>query len=132
NRLTFSPLADELDFTKNYIFLQKIRFGDNLQIAVKGENVNRFVPPLAIQLLVENAIKHNVVSELHPLNVNLNIEDNYCTITNSIKEKLDKDSTGIGLNNLQARYLYLSNEPVEVKNSNGIFSVRLPLLKLEG
>ncbi|MEP5103367.1 MAG: sensor histidine kinase, partial [Ekhidna sp.] len=56
------PFSDDLDFARNYIFLQKIRFGDNLHISVKGEAPNKYVPPLAIQLLVENAIKHNVIS----------------------------------------------------------------------
>ncbi len=125
------PLADELDFTRNYIFLQKIRFGDNLQVDVSGNEMTSYVPPLAIQLLVENAIKHNVVSEQYPLKVNVAVNGEYCTITNNIKEKLDKDSTGIGLNNLKARYEYLSSKPVEINGEAGIFSVKIPLLKLE-
>ncbi len=125
------PISDELDFAKNYIFLQKIRFGDNLQVEIEGEALSKYVPPLAIQLLVENAIKHNVVSELYPLKIRLAIEEDYCTIFNNIKEKLEKDSTGIGLNNLRERYQYLSDKLVEVKREEETFSVRIPLLKLE-
>ena len=125
------PLADEMDFTRNYIFLQKIRFGDNLEIEVGGEEVDLYVPPLAIQLLVENAIKHNVVSEQYPLKVSVTTDGNYCTIENNIKEKLEKDSTGIGLNNLKARYQYLSKEEIEITQANGVFRVSIPLLKLE-
>ena len=125
------PVSDELEFAKNYLFLQKIRFGDNLIIEIKGENLVNYTPPLAIQLLVENAIKHNVVSELHPLKINIEVGENYCLIVNNIKEKLEKDSTGIGLNNLKERYKYLTDLPVEVERVEERFSVKIPLLKLE-
>lgn len=124
------PFEDELDFARNYIFLQKIRFGDNLKIQVIGAARSKYVPPLAIQLLVENAIKHNVVSELHPLTIDIEVNNDFCIIRNSIKEKLDKDSTGVGLDNLKARYQYLSKKPVEVANEDGVFTVKVPLLKI--
>ena len=125
------PFSDDLGFAENYIFLQKIRFGDNLKIEIEGEAINRYVPPIAIQLLIENAIKHNVVSELHPLTIKLVIENDHFTITNNIKEKLEKDSTGIGLENLKARYQYLSDKKIEINRDEKVFSVKVPLLKLE-
>lgn len=125
------PIADEVDFLKNFVFLQKIRFGENLQIEVNGTNDHGYLPPLALQLLVENAIKHNVISEDHHLNVVVNIYPEYCEVKNNIKEKLSKDSTGIGLDNLKARYEYLSDKKVEIVNQNDEFIVRLPVLSLD-
>ncbi|MEO9871310.1 sensor histidine kinase [Ekhidna sp.] len=124
-------LSKEMDFAKNFIFLQKIRFGDNLSFDINTSNPSAYVPPLAIQILIENAVKHNVVSEQYPLNVKLDIDDEYCTITNNLKEKKTKDSTGIGLDNLISRYRYLTDKEVKVEKTENTFVVKLPLLKIE-
>jgi len=123
------PLDDELEFLRNYIFLQKIRFGENLIVEINRGNFAGYVPPLGIQLLVENAIKHNIVSENKPLKINIIINDETYSISNNIQEKLTKDSTGIGLNNLMSRYEFLTKKPVKISNKNQIFDVRLPALK---
>jgi sensor histidine kinase YesM len=125
------PIQDEIDFMENFIFLQRIRFGENLKIEIKNENEDGYLPPLALQILVENAIKHNVISEKDPLRISVNIGIESCQVVNTIKEKLDKDSTGIGLNNLKARYEYLSKEGVVIEHTNDRFTVRLPILQLE-
>ncbi len=125
------PLEDEISFMKNFIFLQKIRFGDNLKITLSNNSEDGSLPPLALQILVENAIKHNVVSEKHPLIIDVKISDGYCHVENTIKEKLDKDSTGIGLSNLIARYQYLSKKEIRVENDGNRFLVKLPILHLE-
>ena len=119
-----------LNFVRNFVFLQQIRFGDNLAIEIEGDESDAHVPPLAIQLLIENAIKHNVVSEKDPLRIQVLIADGFCTVQNSLKEKKSKDSTGIGLDNLIARYAYLSESPVKVTKSDVDFKVSVPLLKL--
>lgn len=124
------PIKDELDFLVNFVFLQKIRFGDNLNFEIDGANDSGHLPPLALQLLVENAIKHNVVSDDHHLNIKVTIGEEYCEVVNNVKEKLSKDSTGIGLDNLQARYAYLSDKKVEIINEGDQFVVRLPVLTL--
>ncbi len=124
------PLEKEMEFVKNFTFLQKIRFGDNLKVDVVNSEPSAFVPPLAIQILVENAIKHNVVSEKDPLSVKIVINDKECIVSNSIKEKNAKDSTGIGLQNLIDRYQYLSDQEVTINNEAGMFEVTLPLLKV--
>lgn len=123
-------INEEMGFAEAFIFLQKIRFGDNLSIAIEGENREGYVPPLAIQLLVENAIKHNIVSEVKPLEILLKIDSNKITISNFIQKKKAKDSTGIGLENLRARYHYLSNEPMTVEDDGRVFKVTLPILDL--
>ena len=125
------PIEDELSFMENFIFLQKIRFGDNLKTTVTNKVDGGYLPPLALQILIENAIKHNVVSEKDPLTIDVTLEDEVCTVVNSIKEKLAKDSTGIGLSNLKARYQYLSNKQVKVENNGQLFSVELPILTME-
>ncbi|MFK7953019.1 MAG: sensor histidine kinase [Ekhidna sp.] len=123
---------DELDFMENFIFLQQIRFGENLKVSIeKSNSTDGYLPPLALQLLVENAIKHNVISEKDPLSISIRIENSFCVISNSIKEKLHKDSTGIGLANLEARYEYLSKEKMEIGNDGIDFVVKLPVLQLD-
>ncbi|MEQ9404989.1 MAG: histidine kinase [Cyclobacteriaceae bacterium] len=125
------PIEDEINFMENFIFLQKIRFGDNLKMEVRVDRKEGYLPPLALQILVENAIKHNVISEKDPLKIRVEITPEYCLVENSIKEKLVKDSTGIGLNNLKARYNYLSNEEIEITANEKEFKVKLPILKLD-
>lgn len=125
-------LKDEVLFMENFVFLQQIRFGDNLKIEFLNNQVEGYIPPLALQILVENAIKHNVISEKDPLTINIELADGVVTVTNNIKEKLDKDSTGIGLNNLKARYGYLTSEEVKIDKIDGHFRVQLPILLLKG
>lgn len=124
-------IEDELNFMENFIFLQKIRFGENLNVSIKKESINGYLPPLALQLLVENAIKHNVISEKNPLTIDIEMGKSYCIVSNTIKEKLDKDSTGIGLENLRARYDYLSSKKLEIENNVNEFIVKLPVLQLD-
>ena len=124
------PLDVELAFLTSYGFLQKIRFGDNFDLSIE-KNGEGMVPPLALQMLVENAIKHNVVSSAKPLRVEIVISDDTVMVRNNVQEKLTKDSTGIGLSNLKARYQYLSDQEVVISNDQKTFEVTLPLLKMK-
>jgi sensor histidine kinase YesM len=125
------PLKDEMAFVENFVFLQKIRFGENINIEISEAKDYFLVPPLAIQILVENAIKHNVISEKDPLSISIDFENDKCIIKNNRKEKRVKDSTGIGLNNLIGRYGYLTDREVIVKKDDESFEVQLPLLKMD-
>lgn len=125
------PLEDELQFFNSYTFLQKIRFGENLQVTVRKGEEDGYVPPVAMQLLLENAIKHNVVSEARPLHLVVEIDHACIKISNNVQEKLSKDSTGIGLSNLRERYGFLSNKTIEVNNDGKTFEVIIPLLKID-
>ncbi len=125
------PIGKEMDFVQNFIFLQKIRFGDNLLVNFNNAEPNRYVPPLAIQLLVENAIKHNVISEKDPLSINIEINDSLCIVSNSLKEKKVKDSTGIGLANIKSRYHYLTDKEINIEKTEDSFQVTIPLLNLK-
>ncbi|MFY0600671.1 MAG: histidine kinase [Cyclobacteriaceae bacterium] len=128
--LELVPLEDELSFLKNYVFLQKIRFGDNLKLDLDLQSKEGMIPPIALQILIENAIKHNIVSESKPLTIEVVVTDLHCQVSNNIQEKLEKDSTGIGLSNLKSRYDFLTDRQVEITNSEVEFIVKIPVLKL--
>jgi LytS/YehU family sensor histidine kinase len=84
-----------------------------------------------LQILVENAIKHNVISESKPLHIEIVVQADHCMVKNNIQEKLTKDSTGIGLNNLKERYGFLSKKEVIIEKTIKDFIVKIPVLKTE-
>jgi len=126
-------LRDELKIARDYIFIQQSRFGDKLKVEfdVPESFYHYAIPPLALQMLLENTIKHNVVSKEDPLAVKVFIHEHlFIVIENTIKAKLDKEpSTGIGLDNIRNRYLHLTGKNIQVKQANGKFSVMLPLFE---
>lgn len=127
------PLKEELEFLDSYIFLQKIRFGDNLSIEVDLARAHSMVAPLALQLLIENAIKHNIVSSENPLVIKLMQQQKFIVVENCLQRKtsLGEPSQGIGLENIKNRYKFLSPIPVEVREADGKFIVKLPLIEVE-
>ncbi len=127
------PLQEELEFLNSYLFLQKIRFGENLTIEVNLSNTPSMVAPLALQLLIENAIKHNIVSSENPLIIKLWQQQNFIVVENSLQRKtsLGEPSQGIGLENIKNRYKFLSPTSVEVSETNGKFIVKLPIIEVE-
>lgn len=124
-------LAEEMAFLRSYIYLQQIRFGQKLRIdiGVKPEE-DRYVTPLALQMLIENAIKHNTISEEEPLDIAIHESDGYLVVQNSLqpKQTMREPSAGVGLDNIFRRYEVLSSKKVEVVDGGGRFTVRLPLL----
>lgn len=130
------PLQKELDFLNAYIFLLKERFEENLQvdIAIPKNRLNDKIIPLSLQILFENAIKHNVISSSKPLviRVLINEEGKLIVENNLQKKKQIKDSTKFGLENIKSRYRFFSNEAVDVIATSTSFIVSLPLIRLEG
>ena len=127
-------LNEELAFTQSYIFLQKIRFEESLQVHLAVSDVSLYrLPPLALQMLLENAVKHNELSEEHPLQITISTEGNARLIVkNNVQPKeIREASSGIGLDNIRARYAYLTEEEVMVTNDGQHFTVKLPLLRTE-
>jgi hypothetical protein len=124
------PLQEELRFLASYNFLQKIRFENKLTIESTLENVRGNVAPLALQMLVENAIKHNVVSEADPLHVKLYKEAEFIVVENNLqpKETVAESSAGVGLENICKRYGFLSDKKVEIIREQNKFTVKLPVL----
>ena len=128
-------LGEELDIVTAYFYLQQKRFGEFLMLNIDvSSNLkeNFFVPPLSIQLLVENAIKHNAVSHETPLQIDISIDDKnqLLIISNNLNPKKNHDpSTGIGLNNIFSRYKILTEQDVTVIRTDKKFIVELPLIK---
>jgi hypothetical protein len=127
-------LSAELDFLESFMFLQQIRFGDNLKVEknVPNEKFEHYLPPLALQELIENAIKHNEVSTQRPLTVAVYVEGNVLVVENPIQPRKEiVQSTKTGLANLTQRYNLFGDKAPEFLNENGQFVARLPLIEGE-
>jgi len=130
------PLAEELAFVETYLALHKARFRENVvvKIAVGPAALARRVAPLSVQLLVENALKHNVASQQHPLHLNLTTPSesfDYLLVENSLRPRTAGLAPGLGtgLANVRQRYALLdAARPVEIGQPDGRFVVKLPLL----
>jgi LytS/YehU family sensor histidine kinase len=126
-------LSEELEFLNAYIFLQKIRFGDNLviKLEVPPHLMEHQVVPLSLQMLLENALKHNVVSTEKPLHIEIYIgkDDQTLVVRNNLQLKQQViDSTGTGLKNIRNRYHFASGREVETIVTTSAFIVALPLI----
>ncbi len=127
------PLEEELQFTRAYCHLMKIRYGEGLQLEYCiDERYNDYrIVPLSLQILTENAIKHNVVSQKQPLTITFTTRDDYSiTVSNPIRPKKEpEEGEGIGLTNLAERYRLMRQREIIVKRDDGIFEVTIPLIK---
>lgn len=124
-------LEEEMHFMDSYVFLQQIRFGDKLKISIELSDVKSMVAPMALQMLVENAIKHNEISEDHPLTIRIYSRNKKIVIENSLRRRpvLAEDSQGLGLENIKKRYEFLSEHKVEVIEAEGNFLVAIPQIE---
>jgi LytS/YehU family sensor histidine kinase len=125
-------IHDELKFVEDYIFLSQMRFGKGLIFnshIMKDQNFH--VAPLAIQMLVENAIKHNIILDDMPLKIEMESENGFVIVRNNLQKKktIISGKEPLGLENLIKRYAYLSGEPVEVIESDGKFIIKLPIIE---
>ncbi|MCK5066957.1 MAG: sensor histidine kinase [Bacteroidales bacterium] len=125
------PLNEELKFLEDYIYLQKIRFGENLQVNHSLDlDQTRMVIPLSLQLLVENAIKHNEISGEHPLHIDiLSTEQGHVIIKNNLRKKeVTEPSLGMGLENLRKQVDFFSEDSLLIQEEDGSFIVRVPTI----
>ncbi|WP_421830394.1 sensor histidine kinase [Larkinella sp.] len=125
-------LKTELDFIRSYTFLLKIRFEDSfdVRIDIPEKTVDQYcIAPLTLQLLVENAVKHNRMTPEMPQHVRIRTEGGYLVVSNRIqpREQLEH-STGVGLQNIINRYALLTDQPVWVGEQDGAFVVKIPLI----
>lgn len=122
--------ADEKEFVDNYVRLQQMRFTDNISIRIEIDpTVNFRVVPLSVQMLVENAIKHNVVTSENPLNINIHLENDDLIVRNSLQLKSSVEySENVGLDNIRQQYEILTGRKVEISREGGFFTVRLPVI----
>jgi hypothetical protein len=124
-------LKEELLFIQSYTYLLQIRFDKNLifNINIPEEKQSKLLPPMAMQILVENAIKHNEVSSELPLTILIKITNNKLEVTNNLQLRIDNEiSSKTGLRNIRDRYHFFTEEPVEISETNEFFTVKLPLL----
>jgi sensor histidine kinase YesM len=125
------PINNELKFVDSYYFLQHIRFGDNFQIETNIMDRRFMIVPLALQILIENAVKHNEISCEHPLTITIRDDDQFLYISNNkhLRSHLP-DSNQIGLKTLSFQYEFLSGKKIEVTNADDHFEVKLPKIKM--
>ena len=124
-------LNEEMSFVRSYIYLLQMRYEDNLNfdIDLPQELMRRQVPPMAVQMLVENAVKHNEISNRNPLTIRIHAEGNALCVSNRIQPKLtDSSSTCIGLANLSKRYRLLFGQDITIEENEKDFKVTLPLI----
>lgn len=136
NNIKVIPLDDELKLCEAYLYMQKIRFGEALvwSISVSNNEIyeKSFVPSFSIQPLVENAIKHNELTERHPLHINIKQTNDRIKVSNKIRLKeCTETSSGFGLANLAERYKHISDDEVIIEDDGHVFSVSIKILNNE-
>ncbi len=122
---------EELNFARTYVRLLKMRFEDSIvfDIPEKASNPEAKIVPLSLQLLLENAVKHNVVNASNPLHIKVTENNGMLTVNNNLQEKqVVKKSSGVGLQNIQQRYSILTDREVAISKTETDFSVHLPML----
>jgi len=127
------PLSAEMEFLDAYFYLLKIRFRNNIALEqqIPGPLLNRYLPPSTLQILVENAIKHNTISSDSPLRISIFPEGEFLIVENSLQQSQNNDtSNGVGLSNIVKRYALLSDRQVAVNRSEKVFRVKIPLLNI--
>ena len=126
-------LSEELEFAESYLFLIKMRYDTNLiiQTDIHEDQTYLMLPPLTLQTLLENAIKHNEISKRNPLTILIQTNVNETlTVSNRIQEKLTpEEGTGIGLSNLSKQYLLLGEKAIRISQENNEFRVEVPLIR---
>jgi two-component system LytT family sensor kinase len=125
------PLKEEMAFLESYVYILKRRFGDKLSFSqdLSEDQLSFKIPPMSLQLLVENAIQHNVITKETPLHIRIFAEKEMVCVENNLQEKeSDVDSFGIGLQNLSNRYRLLSQKDIIITKEKHKFGVKLPLL----
>jgi sensor histidine kinase YesM len=125
-------LKNEIEFCMDYLKMQKIRFGDAINYSISISELsaqNYYLPFFSLQPLVENALKHNELTEEHPILIIIKEEMGYLIVSNNIQPKRFKDlSTGQGLSNLAERYRLLGEEKITIKSDGSFFTVGIKLL----
>ena len=125
------PISDELMVLDAYVFMLKIRFRDAIDLKINlSDKIKRSsIPPLTLQILVENCVKHNVLSQHKPLTINIFEENNYIVIQNNLQVKNALDSSNkVGLANIAQRYNLVNGQKVIIERTPQYFTIKLPIL----
>ena len=123
-------MDEELEFMAAYLFLHEVRLGNCIHwhSDIPADRLDNMLPPLTLQLLAENVIKHNSITTNKPMNINISIINDYLVVSNSINLKKRNEPSGIGLKNLSNRCKLILNKEINVSDENGLFTVKVPLL----
>ena len=124
-------LADELKFAEAYIHIQQERFSTNLKVHwhIADFEKERLIIPMSLQLLLENAVKHNVISKAKPLDIEVRVEAGYLIVSNTLQPKSTHlPSTKLGLKNIKDRYVLISDKEIRITKTDCRFTVQIPLL----
>ncbi len=106
------------------------RYGEKLQLQFDIPELGGTLPPLCLQILVENAVKHNVISQRHPLTIEIKKQGNQLLVSNPIQAKRKPENgSGFGLEAIRRRYQLVGNQDINISKNDGLFCVTLPLLK---
>ena len=129
-------LNQELLFITSYLYLLDIRFEDTIQtfIDVDSKEHMKYLPPLTLQMLIENAIKHNTITEIRPLKIHISSQNGFISIKNNFQpKKVEARNSGkTGLSNIKKRYTYFTDKEVQVFSNSDSFIVKVPLIEIEG
>lgn len=127
-------LGRELEFLRSYLFLQQMRYGEDLSwsVSLPAGMLEMILPPLSLQVVLENAIKHNIINHSKPLHIRITAEDMMLTVSNRLQPKISAAaSTGVGLSNLIRRYSLITDRVPRFTVVNDNYIVRLPLINPE-
>ncbi len=129
-KLDLISLKEEIQILDSYIYLLKARFEDGFEVLneIDQKQYACAIPPFSLQLLIENCIKHNVVSLDKPLRIKLYTEDDFLVIENPIQMKRGALSTGVGLDNINQRFMHLVHKEIEIDKNETTFKVKIPLI----
>lgn len=130
-KLDLIHVREEMDILNAYLFLQKARFGDGFTFTstLSDQLLETLIPPFTLQLLVENCIKHNIVSLEKPLHIRIYEEDDKIIVENQVQQKTgEQNSLGVGLKNIDLRYQHLLQQHIDIVANEKTFQIKLPLI----
>jgi two-component system, LytTR family, sensor kinase len=124
------PLQTEIDFITGYFDLHRIRDDGKIKLTINADNAGKFgILPVSLQIIIENAIKHNMATRENPLMIHIGIEDQYIVVSNNLQKKATQlKSTGLGLKNLSERVKLSTGKVLVIEETASVFTVKIPLL----
>lgn len=125
-------IDQEIDFARQYFKLIQYKYGNAYQLNIESKNAKGFIVPLTLQLLIENAVQHNIGSQENPVYINVTINENILVSNNTNLKRNTKPTSGRALKNLKEQYQLLSKKPIEIQQTEKEFSVTVPIIYKQG
>ncbi len=124
-------LEKEMNFLDSFIFMMNVRHKESLSITtnILVNSQDFLIPTLSLQMLVENALKHNYFSKERPLEVNIFSDHKKLVVQNTLRKRKEEPSTKLGISNIKKRYAFYTNEPVTIEEGNDVYKIEIPLLQ---